>query len=240
MSKNAVVFGATSGIGRELSKLLVNDGYTVMITGRRKDRLESLQQENPDSFLIRQHDITDLEDTGIFFEELADRMDKVDLIVHNSGIGENNFDLDWETDLPTLNTNVMGATRVYQLSYNYFKKQGYGHLVGITSMASLVGNRHVPAYHASKAFQSNYIESLWMKAKRTKKAKIHVTNILPGYVDTDIITGKTFWMAPLDKATRQIYSGIKKKKRRVYVTKRWRLVALMMRILPPSILIKFF
>ena len=154
--------------------------------------------------------LPDLEDTGIFFEELADRMDKVDLIVHNSGIGENNFDLDWETDLPTLNTNVMGATRVYQLSYNYFKKQGYGHLVGITSMASLVGNRHVPAYHASKAFQSNYIESLWMKAKRTKKAKIHVTNILPGYVDTDIITGKTFWMAPLDKATRQIYSGIKK------------------------------
>ena len=240
MSKNAVVFGATSGIGRELSKLLVNDGYTVVITGRRKDRLESLQQENPDSFLIRQHDITDLEDTGIFFEELADRMDKVDLIVHNSGIAENNFDLDWEKDLPTLNTNVLGATRIYQLSYNYFKKQGYGHLVGITSMASLVGNRHVPAYHASKAFQSNYIESLWMKAKRTKKAKIHVTNILPGYVDTDIITGKTFWMASVDKATRQIYSGIKKKKRRVYVTKRWRLVALMMRILPPSILIKFF
>lgn len=240
MSKNAVVFGATSGIGRELSKLLVNDGYTVMITGRRKDRLESLQQENPDSFLIRQHDITDLEDTGIFFEELADRMDKVDLIVHNSGIGENNFDLDWEKDLPTLKTNVLGATRVYQLSYNYFKKQGYGHLVGITSMASLVGNRHVPAYHASKAFQSNYIESLWMKAKRTNKAKIHVTNILPGYVDTDIITGKTFWMAPLHKATRQIYSGIKKKKRRVYVTKRWRLVALMMWILPPGILIKFF
>ena len=240
MSKNAVVFGATSGIGRELSKLLVNDGYTVVITGRRKDRLESLQQENPDSFLIRQHDITDIEDTGIFFEELADRMDKVDLIVHNSGIAENNFDLDWEKDLPTLNTNVLGATRVYQLSYNYFKKQGYGHLVGITSMASLVGNRHVPAYHASKAFQSNYIESLWMKAKRTKKAKIHVTNILPGYVDTDIITGKTFWMASVDKATRQIYSGIKKKKRRVYVTKRWRLVALMMRILPPGILIKFF
>lgn len=240
MSKNAVVFGATSGIGRELSKLLVNDGYTVMITGRRKDRLESLQQENPDSFLIRQHDITDLEDTGIFFEELADRMEKVDLIVHNSGIAENNFDLDWEKDLPTLNTNVLGATRVYQLSYNYFKKQGYGQLAGITSMASFVGNRHVPAYHASKAFQSNYIESLWMKAKRTKKAKIHVTNILPGYVDTDIITGKTFWMAPVDKATRQIYSGIKKKKRRVYVTKRWRLVALMMRILPPGILIKFF
>lgn len=46
-------------------------------------------------------------------------------------------------------------------------------------------NRHVPAYHASKAFQSNYMESLWMKARRTKKAKIYITNILPGYVDTE-------------------------------------------------------
>jgi short-subunit dehydrogenase len=79
-----------------------------------------------------------------------------------------------------------------------------------------------------------------MKAKRTKKAYIRVTNVLPGYVDTDIITGDTFWMAPLDKAVGQIYSGIKKKKRRVYVTRRWTLVAILLRILPPGILMKFF
>jgi len=106
-------------------------------------------------------------------------------------------------------------------------------------MASLTGNRHVPAYHASKAFQASYMESLWMKSKRTKKAKIHVTNILPGYVDTDIIIGDTFWMAPLDKAVNQIYAAIKKKKRKAYITKRWRLVALAMKIVPPGILIKY-
>ena len=97
------------------------------------------------------------------------------MIVHNSGIGEANYDLEWEKDLPTINTNVVGATRVYQLAYNYFKKQGFGHLVSITSVASIRGNRHVTAYHASKAFQSSYMESLWMKAKRTKKAKINIT-----------------------------------------------------------------
>jgi short-subunit dehydrogenase len=240
MTRNAIVFGATSGIGRALSQLLVQDGYKVLITGRRLERLESLQATAPKSYVIRQHDITDVDDTGRLFEELPSTMGQVDLIIHNAGIGENNFDLEWEKDLPTLKTNVIGAARVYQLAYNYFKIQGHGHLVGITSIASLVGNRHVPAYHASKSFQSNYLESLWMKAKRTKKAKIQVTDILPGYVDTDIITGDTFWMATLDKASRQIYAGIKKKKRKVYVTRRWGLVALMIRILPPGILVKFF
>jgi len=240
MTRNAIVFGATSGIGRALSQLLVEDGYKVLITGRRLERLESLQATAPNSYVIRQHDITDVDDTGRLFEELPSTMGQVNLIIHNSGIGENNFDLEWDKDLPTLKTNVIGAARVYQLAYNYFKIQGYGHLVGITSIASLVGNRHVPAYHASKSFQSNYLESLWMKAKKTKKAKIQVTDILPGYVDTDIITGDTFWMATLDKASKQIYAGIKKKKRKVYVTRRWGLVALMIRILPPGILVKFF
>ncbi len=239
MNKKAIVFGATSGIGRALARLLVNDGYEVMITGRRKEKLEEIKKENPDQYIVRKHDITDLDDSKTFFDELPEKMSQVDLIIHNSGIGENNFDLEWQKDLPTLETNVLGATRIYQLSYNFFKTQGYGHLVSITSIASITGNRHVPAYHASKAFQASYMESLWMKARKTKKAKINITNILPGYVDTDIITGPTFWMAPLDKAVKQIYSAIKKKKRKAYITKRWRLVALMMKILPPHILVKF-
>ena len=240
MSKKAIVFGATSGIGRELARLLVKDGYEVMITGRRKERLDELQAENPEKYIVRKHVITDVADSETLFVEVSSKMQQVDLIIHNSGIGENNFSLEWEKDLPTLETNVIGATKIYQLSYNYFKNQGFGHLVGITSIASLVGNRHVPAYHASKAYQSNYLESLWMKASKTKKAAISITNILPGYVDTDIITGPTFWMAPLDKAVKQIYSAIKKKKRKAYITKRWRFVAIMMKILPPQILVKFF
>ena len=239
MSKNAIVFGATSGIGRELAKLLVKDGYMVLITGRRLEMLNSLKEENPDQYRIRQHDITHFKDTEKLFQEIPSFFDHIDLIVHNSGIGENNFNLEWQKDLPTLETNVIGATMIYQVSYNYFRKQGFGHLVSITSIASLIGNRHIPAYHASKAYQSNYMESLWMKAKRTKKAKITVTNILPGYVDTDIIDGPAFWMAPLDKAVKQIYTAIKKKKRKAYITKRWRLVAFMMKIVPPQVIIKY-
>ena len=240
MSKNAVIFGATSGIGRELSKLLVNDGYNVMITGRRLERLKKIQSENPEQYINKQHDITDINSTEELFKELPSIFDKIDLIVHNSGIMQPNFDLEWDKDFPTLQTNVIGATKVYQLAYNFFKTQGYGHLVGVTSVASIRGNRQVAAYHASKAFQASYMESLWMKAQRTKKAKIHVTNILPGYVDTDIIKGETFWMSSVEKATQQIYSAIKRKKRKAYITKRWALVAFVMKIAPVRLLMKYF
>ena len=70
MSKKAIVFGATSGIGRELAKLLVKDGYSVLITGRRIEMLNSLKQENPDQYQIRQHDITHVKDTQRLFEEI--------------------------------------------------------------------------------------------------------------------------------------------------------------------------
>jgi len=240
MSKNAVIFGATSGIGQELAKLLAEDGYKVMITGRRLERLQTMQSEKPEQYIIKQHDITDIDATKKVFEELPNIFDSIDLIVHNSGIMQPNFDLEWEKDLPTLQTNVIGATRVYQLAYNYFRVQGYGHLVGVTSVASIRGNRQVAAYHASKAFQASYLESLWMKAQRTKKAKIHVTNILPGYVDTDIIKGDTFWMASVDKATKQIFTAIKQKKRKAYITKRWAMVAFVMKIAPVRLLMRYF
>jgi len=229
MSKNAIVFGATSGIGKELAKTLVDEGYNVMITGRRVERLQEIKAENPDKYIPQQHDITDLDASDALFEKLPTVFDTVDLIVHNSGIATPNYKLDWEHGGPTVYTNVVGATKVYQLAYNYFAKQGHGHLVGVTSVASLRGNRQVPEYHASKAYQASFLESLHMKSLRTKKAKIYVTEIVPGFVDTDIIMGKTFWMASVTKATKQIYTAIKRKKRRAYITKRWRLVGFVLK-----------
>ncbi len=237
MGKNAIVFGATSGIGKELAKLLVQDGYTVAITGRREEKLQLIKEINPNNFLIKKHDVTDLASSEKVFKEIKDKLKTIDLVVYSSGIAETNYNLQWEKEEPTLQTNVIGAVKIYGLAYNFFKQQGYGHLVGISSVAGLRGNRHVPAYFASKAFQNNYLESLWMKAKRSK-ADIHVTDIAPGFVDTEMALGDTFGMASLDKATKQIYRAIKHKKKKVYITKRWSVIAVIMRILPASLIMK--
>ena len=236
--KNALIIGASSGLGKELAKLLVEDGYKVVITGRREQLLQEIKATNPEKYVIKVHDVNDLTSCDTLFSDLKNELETIDLIVFSSGVGGANYELEWEKELPTLQTNILAATKIYGLAYNFFRKQGYGHLVGISSVASIRGNRHVPAYFASKAFQANYLESLWLKAKRSK-AEIYVTDIQPGFVDTSMAIGKTFWMASAEKATKQIYAAIKNKKKKAYITKRWRLVAFVLKIAPSQLLNKF-
>jgi len=236
--KNALIIGATSGIGKELAKLLVADNYKVVITGRRKKLLQEIKKLNPSNYIIKVHDVTNIDSCETLFKEVKEELATIDLIVYSSGVGEPNYKLEWEVELPTLQTNIIAATKIYGLAYNLCRKQGFGHLVGISSIASIRGNRHVPAYFASKAFQANYLESLWLKGKRSK-SNIVVTDIQPGFVDTSMALGKTFWMSTTEKATKQIYTAIKRKKKKAYITKRWRLIAIILKIVPSSLLHKF-
>jgi len=237
MAKNAIIFGATSGIGKYLADLLTRDGYTVGITGRREEKLIEIKETNPVYYIIKKHDVTNIKDSERVFNELISELKTVDLIVYSSGVAEPNYNLEWSKELPTLEVNVVAAVHLYGLAYNFFHQQGYGHLVGISSVAGVRGNRHVPAYFASKAFQNNYLESLWMKAKRSKM-KIFITDIAPGFVDTKMALGTTFGMASVEKASKQIYTAIKRKKKKAYITKRWRIVAFLMRFMPARIIMK--
>lgn len=235
---NVIIFGATSGIGKELARLFVAEGHKVAITGRRLKKLKEIQQSNPEKYIIKQHDVTNIPSSKVVFQELVNTLNSIDIVIYSSGIGDVNKELNWENELPTLETNILGAAKFLGLAYQFFRKQGYGHIVGISSIAGIRGSGYAPAYSASKAFLSNYLESLWLKGKHSN-SKINVTDIIPGFVDTDMAKGDTFWMASTQKAAKQIYTAIKKKKRRAYITKRWRLIALLLKIMPIQILRKF-
>ena len=231
--KNAIVFGASSGIGKQLSNYLVTDGYKVVITGRRKDLLMQIKEENPLAYEMKAFDVQNISETTLVFNAIIKELKEIHLIIHASGIGFENPELDWEKEYDTLKTNIIGATRSYDLTFNLFKEQGFGHLVSISSIASLRGNRFAPSYYASKAFQVNYLESLYFKSKEIKGGKVFVTDIRPGFVDTRMALGDgVFWMASLEKASKQIYKAIKRKKRRVYISKRWILIAWVLKIVP--------
>jgi short-subunit dehydrogenase len=114
----------------------------------------------------------------------------------------------------------------------HFLEVGRGHLVGITSIAALRGGRLTPAYNASKAFESSYLGALRLKAIRAGVA-VTVTEIQPGLVDTAMAQGENlFWLASPEKAARQIMRAIERKKKRAYVTRRWRLIAWFFKLAP--------
>ena len=230
---NAIVFGATSGIGKQLANYLVADGYKVAITGRRLQKLNTIKTTKPNRYFVWGNDVQNVKNTEVVFKQIVEEFGSIDLVIHCSGIGYENPELDWQKEQDTLKTNVLGATRIYDLAFNLFKMQGFGHLVSISSIAALRGNRIAPAYNASKAFQVNYLESLYFKSKEIKGDKIYVTDVRPGYIDTRMALGDDiFWMASLDKASKQIYSAIKRKKRRIYISKRWILIAWVLKVVP--------
>ena len=236
--KNAIVIGGTSGIGRGLAKKLIENGWTVAITGRRIDLLESIKEESNNQILTLEHDVTEVSSSDKKIESLFGKLKTVDLLIVASGVSELNQELDWEVENKVIQTNVNGIAKVYQFVFSKFKEQGYGHLVGISSIAAIRGNRLCPSYSASKAFQANYLESLRCIVKN-EKLNIKITDVQPGLVDTPMAKGEgLFWVAPVKKAVNQIFSGIFKGKRKIYVTKRWSFIALIMKLLPSWIIEK--
>ena len=231
--KNAIVFGATSGIGKSLTEILIKEGYRVAITGRRLPLLEALKKEFPNQIVIKQNDIQDVQDVERIFGEIVSEFGTVDLVIQSSGVGFVNPKLEWSKEEQSIQTNVLGVTKLYTLAYNLFKKQQFGHLVGITSIASIRGNRAAPVYFASKAYQKAYLESLYIKTKSIKSKAVFITEIRPGFVATAMALGEAvFWMVPLEKAANQIYDAIKSKKRVAYISKRWKLVAWGLKLSP--------
>lgn len=232
--KKAIVIGATSGIGNELAQILVKNGYKVGITGRRLAELERLKKRNPEHFTVSSFDCTK-ENNSKKLNDLVDQIGGLDLLILSSGTGNLNESLDFEIENKTNLLNVNAFTEIVDWTFNYFKKQGNGHLVAISSIAGIRGSRIAPAYNASKAYQINYLEGLRQKATKVKMP-IYVTDIRPGFVDTDMAKGDgQFWVATKEKASRQIVGIIQRKKEIGYVTKRWWVIAKLLWLVPNAI-----
>ena len=233
--RKVIVIGATSGIGKELAKLFVEKGYTVGITGRRRELLEDLKKENPGSFITSTFDITDTHTTIEKLADLTSELGGLDLLIVCSGTGDINTELDFEIERKTIETNVIGFTNIVDWGFKYFDKQKLGHLVAISSIGGLRGSRHAPSYNASKSYQMNYLEGLRQKSKHTK-SKIYITDIRPGLVDTDMAKGDgLFWVEPVKKVSNQIIKAIEKRKDIAYVTSRWGIIARILKLLPRSL-----
>ena len=229
---NIIIVGATSGIGKALFEKYAAEENRVGIVGRRTHLLDELRQQHPSNTFTATADITKQEEIEQAIHSFQKELGSIDLAIVCSGTGEINPSLDYDVDRPTLDTNVIGWTFVVDTLYNIFEQQGHGHLVAITSAGGLRGEPMAPAYSATKAYQINYMEALRKKAFKAG-GNIIVTDVRPGLVDTAMAKGEgLFWVMPVEKVASQICAAIRRKKSKVYVTKRWHVLAVINKNLP--------
>ena len=229
---NIIIIGATSGIGKALYEKYAADGNRIGIVGRRTLLLDELHQSHPDCTFTATADITKQDEVERAIHDFTKEFGHVDLAIVCSGTGEINPTLDYALERPTLDTNVMGWTYVIDTLFHLFEQQAHGHLVAITSAGGLRGEPMAPAYSATKAYQINYMEALCKKAFKAG-GKVIVTDIRPGLVNTAMAKGEgLFWVMPVEKVASQICAAIRKRKSKVYVTKRWHVLAIINKNLP--------
>ena len=117
--KKVIIIGATSGIGRALAELYAKNNCIVGATGRRRELLNSLQEEYPENIVYECFDVTKDENIECI-KNLIQQIGGLDLLIYNSGYGEPSNNLDWNIDKNTTDINVNGFLEIVNFTFNYF------------------------------------------------------------------------------------------------------------------------
>lgn len=234
MAPRAVVVGAGSGIGLALARRLDRAGYELGLTHLEPAPLEAARRGLSNRTWTRAFDLRALPDAISAIDALMDAMGGVDLFVASAGVNRPNEALAWEPELETVQVNILGFLAMCHRAIERFRRQGTGHLVGISSFSEIRGTPWSPAYGASKAFVSNYLQGI--RAELEGRG-ISVTDVRPGFVDTPMTAGVRArrLIVSTESAAEGIFDAIRRRRRTAYVPRTWALAAWPYRLLPESL-----
>ncbi|MDR9417739.1 SDR family oxidoreductase [Gracilimonas sp.] len=185
-SKIAIVTGASSGIGAEFSKMLVENGTEVYGLARSEGKLQGLQQKLGDKFHPVKMDITKSEDLEKWVQKTFSRNHRPDILINNAGVmySANVDDLtkdEWHT---MIDVNLNGIFYLTRLIVPLMKEnEQVCHIINIASIAGLLGNPTISGYNASKFAVRGFSEALF---KELRYDGIKVTCVFPGSINTDL------------------------------------------------------
>ena len=181
--ERALVTGASSGIGKEIARVLSSQGCDLVITARRRLELENLSKE-----LIDRHSIdvkvvvADLSDQ-VGAENLIRETGEIDILVNNAGYGflGEHMKLNQEGQLNMINLNIRALTHLTRHYGSEMKKQGSGRILNVASIAGYQPGPNMAVYCATKAYVLSYSRALHAELKKTG---VSVTALCPGFVET--------------------------------------------------------
>ncbi|HEY4118643.1 MAG TPA: SDR family NAD(P)-dependent oxidoreductase, partial [Byssovorax sp.] len=195
----------SSGIGAAVARQLVLEGAAVALVARRDQELASvvasLPEERRAAARVYVHDVTDFDATPALFERIDHDLGGLDLLVYAAGamsqLDEGEYDFD--ADRRMVDVNLVGAMAWMNLAAARFEAARAGTIVGVSSIAGVRGRRKNPAYCASKAALTTYLESL---RNRLARYGVTVVTAKPGFVDTAMTRGMKglFWLVSAERA----------------------------------------
>jgi NAD(P)-dependent dehydrogenase (short-subunit alcohol dehydrogenase family) len=242
MARSIFITGASSGIGEGLALEFARRGYAIALAARRLERLDALAARLPGlgaaAVLPLALDVTDFGSIDAALGRAASEFGRLDVVVVNAGVGYS---------LPvgrgkfgqvrrTIDTDLTGAIATIEFALPRLRAQGGGQIVAITSVAGSRGMPFMGAYSAAKAGLHRYVQAL--------RAEVHhepivVTELAPGYIDTDINRGLKSrpFVIPMPRGAAIMARMIERRVRHRYVPVwPWALVAPLMRVLPSALL----
>ena len=186
--KIVMVTGATSGIGEACAKKFAQGGYNVIITGRRKEKLDALKKELEGmgaEVLAMQFDVREREAARKAVEFLKNKWAKIDVLINNAGLAlgldkeyEGDFD-DWDT---MIDTNIKGLLNMTRFVVPAMVERNEGHIINIGSVAGDAAYANGNVYCATKAAVKTITDGLRIDVA---ESNVRVTNLKPGLVQTN-------------------------------------------------------
>lgn len=204
MSKLAFITGVTAGIGAASARAVIADGWRVIGTGRRKDRLDQLSEELGGAFHGIVSDMRDLDDLGRVVRQLPEGWRDVDLLLNNAGLAppmDDFQDADLDKQLNVMRTNMDGLIAITRhLLPTLIERKGA--IINLASVAGSYPYRGGAIYGATKAFLKQFSLSLRSDLSGTG---VRVTSIEPGMVETEFTLVRT---EGDQKASDQLYADM--------------------------------
>lgn len=237
----ALITGASSGIGREIAKALAEQGHTLILVARRRERLEALRDSLPVPVRIVCADLSQDADCERLLAEVDSQ--QVDILVNNAGLGvfgafaESALD----RELHMLDVNIRALHRLTKAFYTAFRARSSGYILNVASAAAFLPGPLLASYYASKAYVLRLTQALREELRR-EGSRVYIGALCPGPVATefDAVAGVKFCVPGMtaDTVARTAVRGMFRGKAVIVPGWRMKLVHIGVRFLPDWLLVR--
>lgn len=194
----ALVTGASSGIGYEISKYLAKRGYDIIVVARNRQALENLKKEIKTNVQIVCMDLSVVDNCVKLYENFKD--ENIDVLINNAGFGMyGNFDiLDMNKEIEMINVNILACDILTKLFLKDMKKRDSGYILNVGSIAGFMPGPLMSSYYASKSYVVKLTQAIRKELKKSKSG-VSVSVLCPGPVNTNFnnTAGVKFAVRPL-------------------------------------------